>query len=224
MRKLWIILVLSGLLLASYPFLDRAYTWYLQMRIFTELYSNKDTVQEEVDPSEYIGLHEIFEEAQENADYNPIQSLEPALEPEPDPSEAPAPNRRNAIGVLTIDRINLRLPIVYGVSRSNLKAGAGQITGTTKLGAVGNAALAAHRSHTFGRLFNRLDELEIGDQIRVKTDDGTFVYVVYKKHLVEPSDMSVLWKNNRDRVITLITCDPPDTATHRLIVHGVLSE
>jgi sortase A len=73
-------------------------------------------------------------------------------------------------------------------------------------------------------MFNRLDELEVGDGIVVETADGSFEYTVFKKHVVEPDDLSVLNKNDRDRVLTLITCTPLYTATHRLVIHAVIRD
>lgn len=226
MKRFWFVIVLAGLMVAAYPFIDRAYSWYLQTRIFEEINRSMEIVQEDADTTQYVGLQDIFEESFESVDREPTEAELAESAPLPDPAEPPEPplEKGDIIGILDIEKINLRLPILYGASRSNLKAGAGQIAGTTAPGQIGNSALAAHRSHTFGRFFNRLDELEIGDKIRVKTDRGIFSYVVYKKHIVSPSDLSVLRKNNRDRIITLVTCDPIDTATHRLIVHGVILE
>jgi len=132
---------------------------------------------------------------------------------------------RNTIFIKFDKKISLfkACRIFFPAQLSKTRVGAGQVSGTTKLGDIGNAALAAHRSHTYGRMFNRLDELEIGDKIIVETKDGTFEYTVYKKHVVEPTDLSVLNKNNKDRVLTLITCTPIYTATHRLIIHAVIS-
>jgi len=260
MKRLWIILVLIGLAVASYPLLDRAYSWHLQKRIFAEMDQDLHLAQEGVDTTQFVELQDIFVEYSDEPYEEPIDSImlpeEPidsimfpeestdaptsteesdSTEEEPletnnaqeipqSPSASPSTEPGTPLGVIHIEKINLRLPIIYGTSKSILRSGVGQIKSTTSLGQVGNAALAAHRSHTFGRFFNRLDELEIGDEIRVQTKGGDFVYVVYKKHVVEPNDLSVLNKNNSDRVITLITCDPIITATHRLIVHGVIQD
>ncbi|MNP46569.1 Sortase family protein [compost metagenome] len=94
---------------------------------------------------------------------------------------------------------------------------------TTPIGEIGNAAIAAHRARTTGRLFNRLNEVVIGDTITVKTSDQTYNYEVYDISVVLPSDVSVLDGNNKDKILTLITCDPLVDPTHRLIVHAKLS-
>ena len=87
-------------------------------------------------------------------------------------------------------------------------------------GEIGNAAIAAHRSRTFGRFFNRLDEVKIGDEIVIKDKNTTYTYTVFDKKIVRRCYVSVLDGNGKDKILTLITCDPVDVATHRLIIHA----
>lgn len=128
------------------------------------------------------------------------------------------------IGMLYIDKIDLQLPVVNGATQSNLKYAAARIEGTGQLGEVGNAAVAAHRSLSYGRFFNRLNELVVGDKIRVEKGGQQIEYEVFRVHVVEPTDLSVLNRNDSDRILTLITCDPIEEATHRLVVHAVANE
>lgn len=69
---------------------------------------------------------------------------------------------------------------------------------------------------------NRLDEIEVGDDIYVERADHTYRYVVTEKFVVEPADTRVLDATS-DAQIILITCTPIRVATHRLIVKGVLA-
>ncbi|MCX7921123.1 MAG: class D sortase [Clostridia bacterium] len=131
---------------------------------------------------------------------------------------------QKVLGILLIDKIGVKLPVVEGVKKEDLKIAAGHIPGTSELGGVGNAVVAAHRNYTFGSFFNRLDELQIGDKIEVSTKKGTYKYIVYKKLIVEPTDTSVLNRNNKDKVLTLITCHPMYIASHRLIIHARVME
>jgi sortase A len=94
-------------------------------------------------------------------------------------------------------------------------------TGT--LGQAGNAAIAAHRARTSGRLFNRLNELKIGDKIVVNARGNQYVYSVYSLKVVDPTDVSVLKSFKKQKLLTLITCDPLVNPTHRLIVQAKLS-
>lgn len=229
MKKISIIMIILGIIIASYPFVDRAYTSYMQAQALSEwegIVTQEEP--EEAVSEDYLSLQEIFDEgiaAELGVDAS-VAEVETENSDDEEVVAVSSDNgdNRHMVGFLKIDKIDLKIPVLRGATDPNMKIGAGQIEGTTAVGSIGNAALAAHRSHTFGRFFNRLDELERGDTITVSTQEGDYVYTVYKKHVVEPTDLTVLRKNNRDRVLTLVTCHPLYTASHRLIVHAVIRE
>jgi sortase A len=130
--------------------------------------------------------------------------------------------RPKAVAILEIDKIGIKLPVAEGVDLATLKFALGHMPKTAPLGSVGNAVVAGHRSHSFGTYFNRLDEVTVGDTIKVTTGGQTYTYEVYETLIVEPDDLSVLRGSSNHKVITLITCHPLYTSTHRLIVHGVI--
>lgn len=132
--------------------------------------------------------------------------------------------KQNVLGIIKIKKIKVTAPIVEGVKASNLKVGVGHIPGTAALGQPGNCALAGHRSYTFGKFFNRLNELVIGDEISITTKKEDLKYKVYKIYTVTPEDVSVLKGSKDDSIITLITCTPIYVASHRLIVQARLTE
>lgn len=115
----------------------------------------------------------------------------------------------------------MELPVLEGATKTNMRYAAAHMKETTDLGEEGNAAIAAHRSHTKGRLFNRLNEVEVGDEILIEVKEGSYVYTVDKISVVKPTDVSVLdVEDPEERVLTLITCDPLINPTHRLIVRA----
>lgn len=130
-------------------------------------------------------------------------------------------NIKDIIGIITISKIDLKAAICEGIESENLKYAVGHFPGTPLPGKKGNFCIAGHRSYTYGEFFNRLDELQIGDEIIVKTSIGQYKYKVYEKKVVEPSEISVL-DNTKESIITLVTCTPIRIATHRLIVKGKL--
>jgi len=130
--------------------------------------------------------------------------------------------KQKVLGVIVIDKIKIKYPIVEGVEKENLRTAIGHIPGTAPLGEAGNCALAGHRSYTFGAYFNRLDELDVGDEITIKTKDKDYIYTVYEKQVVSPDDVSVIKGGKDDYILTLITCTPIYIATHRLIIHARL--
>lgn len=127
-------------------------------------------------------------------------------------------------GTVNIPKIDLREPMVEGATQESLKLGSGIVVPDRMPGEVGNFVLASHRSLTFGRHYNRLDELEVGDSIDLETSDQIHTYTVESKFIVTPDDLSVLEQNEEDSELTLITCEPIDTATHRLIVKAKMEK
>lgn len=162
------------------------------------------------------------EEASNENDSEPVNPAPQAAE-EASGAEGTNAGQGDVIGRIEIPSINVNLPLLFGSDDRTLDRGAGQIIGTAKPGEIGNTGIAAHRANRDGRFFYRLDELGVGDEIIIRTPDGTFVYTVYATKIVDPTDLSVLNRNQTDKVVTLITCHPRYTADYRLIVHGKLS-
>ncbi|MNP41287.1 Sortase family protein [compost metagenome] len=131
---------------------------------------------------------------------------------------------KTPIAIIEIVKIDLKLPVLEGASKENMRHAAAHMSDTAPLGEVGNAAIAAHRARKEGRLFNRLNEIELGDLIKITTKNEKYTYKVIKISVVEPTDISVLNSNNNDKWLTLITCTPLNKSTHRLIVQAELEE
>lgn len=231
MRKFSTFLILAGILLALYPFMDRGYTWYMQQKI-EETYSDLDEV--------FINEPENTTPVAVESAGTPAAVVPPAVVPETVPTPpteqtpaapqvqpaAPVPEAPKAVpkplGVIKISKINLKLPIMKGATTGNMKIGAGWMKQTTPIGQNGNTAIAAHRSYTRGRFFNRLDEMAVGDDITIISEGKEYHYTVFNVVVVEPTDVSVLRGKKSESIVTLITCTPIRVATHRLIVQGKL--
>ena len=138
------------------------------------------------------------------------------------PAPQPAPLEINGIGILNIDKIDLRLPVSDGVSEAQLKISPGHVPETAAIGAIGNAVIAGHRSYTYGQDFNRLGEMAVGDIIGYQSKDGTIMrFEVFEIQEIEPDDQSAFIQPEDESIITLYTCTPIRTATHRLLVKAV---
>lgn len=129
-----------------------------------------------------------------------------------------------AEGLLMIDKIDFMQPILHGATVSHLNTTVASVENTGKVGEVGNYAVAGHRNRTYGRNFNRLDEIAIGDKIQVDNGTEVFEYTVTEKLYVQPEEVQVLDPNGVDKEITLITCHPMVNPTHRIIVKGKIME
>lgn len=211
-------MIIAGVLIALYPLANYLYGGFGQARLMRELEQQNSLTEEPISANEdvaeeYEGLQNIFETYEEE------EEIEEEVELKVQEGEV-----GKLLGTLEIPKINAEMPVVLGASQENLRVAAALMEGTTPIGEIGNAAIAAHRSHTYGRFFNRLNEIELGDEIIISTPKERFTYIVYEIKIVEPDDVSVLNRNRRDRVVTLITCDPIYEATHRLIIHGVIKD
>ena len=74
---------------------------------------------------------------------------------------------------------------------------------------------------TYGRHFNRLDELIAGDVVTLTVADGsTFDYVVSDKAVMTPEEVSKALTAYTDGFkLTLVTCTPTGVGSHRLLVY-----
>lgn len=125
-------------------------------------------------------------------------------------------------GILSIEKIDLEMMIFEGVSENELGKGAGMIE-PKKDFTSNNIGLAGHRAVMEGKQFNRLGELEKGDEIQVNTKKELLNYRITDTFVVHKSDVSVLEDQDTPQ-LTLVTCTPlgswrpPD----RLIVQAEL--
>lgn len=125
------------------------------------------------------------------------------------------------LGILEIEKIDLIVTLAEGTDNKSITLSVGHFPKTAMPGQVGNCSIVGHRSYRYGAYFNRLDELEAGDLVKIKTVDGVFTYSIDSKTVVEPTEVSVL-EPTENATITLVTCTPIRSATHRLIVKGHL--
>lgn len=121
-----------------------------------------------------------------------------------------------------------RFALIEGTALAQLNVSPGHVPGTQWPGQLGNFAVAGHRV-TSGNPFWSLPSLRPGDLVDIQTELNDYTYRVIGKHVVSPADLGVLdpvpgdpGKQPTQRLITLITCDPAWTGTHRVIVTGVL--
>ena len=128
--------------------------------------------------------------------------------------------------MLSIPKIDAELPVTAGVSEEQLKVSEGWVRQTDVIGSKGNAVIAGHRSYTYGRHFNHLEELETGDKIVFTSSDGdTISFWVTEILTAEPDDPAVFaLPQDGGAQLTLYTCTPIKIATHRLIVRALRSE
>ncbi|HSW37031.1 MAG TPA: class E sortase [Candidatus Saccharimonadales bacterium] len=133
-----------------------------------------------------------------------------------------------------IPKINVEIPAVYGTNsideeqiQDALMDGVVHYPTTVLPGQQGNTAFFGHSSNN---IFNKgkykfafvlLHTLVPGDTFYLTNGGKVYVYKVISRNIVEPGNTSVLGPvPNATATATLITCDPPGTSLHRLVVVG----
>lgn len=134
---------------------------------------------------------------------------------------------------LIIPKINVNVPVVYGVGydhNSQMKAmekGVAHfaIPGANGVpGQVGNTVFSGHSSNDlfdsgdYKFIFAQLDKLQTGDTIYANYKSTRYTYTVTKKEVVMPNQVDKLTYATDKPVLTLITCTPLGTAEKRLLV------
>ncbi len=208
-----ILLIVVGIMLMVFPKMTEMYRDYQQEQILMEWQASLHNIDSTEEPMEQtqtgaVKLTATLPTAQGSEDDKTVNSQEDDA----------------AEGILTIGKIDLTLPILQGATQENMKKTVASIVNTGKAGEVGNYAVAGHRSRTYDRNFNRLDELTLGDHIEVDDGKEQFEYTVTEKLYVNPDEVWVLKPNGKDKEITLVTCDPIVNPTHRLIIKGKIVE
>jgi len=107
------------------------------------------------------------------------------------------------LAVMSIDKLDIEVPVYDGADDFNLNRGVARITGTARVDAAGNLGIAGHRDG----FFRGLKDIAIGDAIDLQTRRGLLRYTVAAIDIVDPSDVSVLSPTDAP-TLTLVTCYP----------------
>jgi LPXTG-site transpeptidase (sortase) family protein len=153
-------------------------------------------------------------------------SGEPSVGGDPVPLlvEAPPPDGEAfaIIRIPSIERLSEGWAVVEGVTRADLRNGAGHMPSTALPGQPGNAVISGHRT-TYGAPFHELDELKPGDRIEVETAIGVHAYAVRETVIVRPTEFWVI-QDRPGAWLTLTTCHPKFSSRQRMIVFAELVE
>ena len=118
---------------------------------------------------------------------------------------------------IEIPKIELIADIAEGTTEDVLNAYIGHFEETQKQN--GNIGLAAHNRGYKVNYFNRLKELELGDQIIYTFDGISKMYEVQTLSIIEDTNWKVL-ENTGDNRLTLITC-VENNPSHRRCVQAI---
>jgi len=234
-----IILIAAMTVTGLYLILEPVYVHWMQDRIGNELLDNFESGDGTIviDPN-------AFEVPGEEDDYL-VEETEPTLTTgqtttsgnettgesaatsettaQPTPTTAPEKVTITAIGRIKIPVIDVNLPIAEGATKYTLRYAIGRYTYSAGLGEPGLGILLGHRSYTYGRMFNRMGEVSIGDKIIIETKKFRYTYEIDRIDIVLPENLTPEFYAQYDTSrIMLITCDPVRIASHRMLVKAGL--
>lgn len=138
---------------------------------------------------------------------------------------------------LLIPSLGISVPVVWGspvdenTMLANLQHGVVNYLGTAKPGEglennTGNVFISGHSSYyswdpgQYNSIFATLPNINIGDQVAIGYNDKVYVYQVYDKTEVSPSDVDVVRQDTDKHIVTLMTCVPVGTNERRFIARA----
>lgn len=159
------------------------------------------------------------------------------------PTAGPASSRPAAAARIAIPAVGIDAPVVEvgwhlaevgGEPRGawdTVAGAAGHHRGSADLGQPGNCAISGHSSAEGGAVFRRLGELAAGSRIVVETAGGQrYEYVVAEVVTLEEVGATAAERREHARwldptsgpALTLVTCWPDWSYTHRIVVRARL--
>ena len=129
---------------------------------------------------------------------------------------------RSVIGILDIDKINVKLPIYHGTGIDVLQDGIGHLQGSSlPVGGAGtHTIISGHRGLPSSKLLSDLDQVAEGDIFLLHILGETLTYQVDSIKTVEPDEVRALDIEKDMDCCTIVTCTPYGVNTHRLLVRG----
>lgn len=213
---LMILFFFMGLSILLYPTVSNFYNSRVQSKAIVDY----EAILKDYDEDKY---EEIFLEA-ESYNYQ-LNKLEEPLKTHnvlKKYKEVLDINGTGMMGYISIERIDVNLPIYHGTSNKVLSKGVGHIEGTSlPIGGIGtHSVLSAHRGLPSSKLFTDLDEVEVGDIFTITVLNKQLTYEIDKIVIVDPDEVENLEIEEDKDYVTLVTCTPYGINTHRLLVRG----
>lgn len=220
-----ILIVLIGIASLSYPIISN----YIYEKNSSYVMVEYSDAVAELDTSKYDAM------IQEAVDYNALLNTsaiitDPFSTAEKDDEETDLYESildvtgTGIMGYISIDKIDVNLPIYHGTSEPVLQVGVGHIEGTSfpVSGESTHAVLSGHRGLPEAELFTNLDQLVNGDTFTITILNESYVYMVDQILTVEPDEVDSLGIVEGENYATLVTCTPYGVNSHRLLIRGTL--
>lgn len=213
LHVLFLVLFLIGIGAAAYPAFGNWYTEQKRSVVLTE-YEKALAKIEDADLTDAFKQAEIYNDA--------LFTGETDEKERPDYGELLCTTENGIMGYVEIPAIQMRLPIYHGCTENELSKGAGHLPSSTLPvgGKSTHAVLAAHSGRADSKMFTDLDQVKEGDLVYLYVLNKTLTYEVDKITVTTPDDTDAIQIIDGEDLLTLLTCTPYGTNTHRLLVRG----
>lgn len=135
--------------------------------------------------------------------------------------------------VIDNSRVKVNTVVVEGTTLAALEAGAGHYVNTPFPCEQGNVGIAGHRT-TYGRPFNKIDQMRAGDTVDLITPFARCTYQVVRPFgghsnpwVVLPNDYRVVGQGGvlgTGHWLTLTSCHPLGSDSHRIVLRLKLAK
>ena len=218
----FLLVFLAGAGVFLYPTVSDMWNQYRNAR----LVSIYDEAVTDLSDNEY---EKLWNEAKEYNAEHPVNSIVDAFGEKDDYvlthpyDQVLDPNGEGLMGSIEIPKINAKLAIYHGLSKTVLEKGVGHVEGTSLPvgGKSTHAVLAAHRGLPSAKLFTDLDQMKKGDIFILHILGKNLAYKVDQIRTVLPEETGELDIVEGEDHVTLVTCTPYGVNTHRLLVRGI---
>lgn len=220
------VLFLAGILFIFYPLGRAVYSDYENKQIIKAFQSQKNTAAEQ---SEEADDKKIYEELLEQMEAYNQQIYETNQEGLKDAwsyqqntfdfSSFGLPD--DMIGYISIEAMEIELPLYIGASEENMSKGAA-VLGQTSMpigGKNSNCVIAAHRGWKGTPMFREIEALKPGDEVVITNLWGSLKYKVVKTIVIDPTDIDAVKIIADADMLTLITCHPYTKNYQRYVVY-----
>ena len=218
----FLLVFLAGAGVFLYPTVSDMWNQYRNAR----LVSRYDEAVTDLSDNEY---EKLWNEAKEYNAEHPVNSIADAFGEKDDYvlthpyDQVLDPNGEGLMGSIEIPKINAKLAIYHGLSKTVLEKGVGHVEGTSLPvgGKSTHAVLAAHRGLPSAKLFTDLDQMKKGDIFILHILGKNLAYKVDQIRTVLPEETGERDIVEGEDHVTLVTCTPYGVNTHRLLVRGI---
>lgn len=206
-KSLIFILLIAGISIIIYPFIAKYIAYKNQTIAISKYENNIDIMTNE----------EIANKIEKSNEYN-INLYDNTNTT----SNIDFLNTGDIIGTIIIPRINVNLPIYEGSTDKVLSKGVGHIKNTSLPcgGTSTHSVLVGHTGMTKTKIFDNLENVQIGDMFYIKYLDIILEYKVKEIKIILPEETEHLRIKENEDIVTLVTCTPRHINTHRLLVTG----